>query len=133
MKVYSRPYPEPEARTFKQWCDDLGLEAQPETLIENVLTYDEYCSMPGVTFRKTKEGTLYDWWRKYGGKWGEDRTIEEWIIDFNWDINELEKNDLKDLNLFLGHDEFWEWSSGKLSMRQKREPGLLGWIKGLFT
>lgn len=120
MKFYSRPYPEPEARTFKKWCEDLGLQGNPDSTNENRLSYDDFCFMPNTIFRKIDVGNLYNWWRKFGDKWGECRTIKEWINDFNWDINELEQNDLKDLNLFIGHDEFWKWSGGKLSNRSNK-------------
>jgi hypothetical protein len=132
MKIYSRPYQEPEQRTFEEWCKELGLEYEGIVDVNKIIDYDSFTSMPNVKFTKIKHGDLYDWWRQYGDKWGEDRTIEEWIKDFDLDIAELEPDDLKDLNIFLGHDKFWEWSNGKLSTRAKNKKGWLNAIRKLF-
>jgi hypothetical protein len=133
MKTYSRPYPEPESRTFEEWRIDLGLEYVGNVASDEKLDWDTFCFYPEVTLRKTKNSELYGWWRLHGDNWGECRTVEEWINDFNWDKSDLEEDDLNDLNLFLGHDEFWNWSSGKLPLQSKEESGLLGWIKKLFN
>jgi hypothetical protein len=132
LKTYQRPYPEPDSRTFNQWCNDLGLECETPPNNNKVLTYDEFCFFQNIVLRKNKETKLYNWWRKYGDKWGECRTVKEWIKDFNWDEGELEAEDKRDLNIFIGYDEFRDWSSGKLSISPKKHPGILTRIIGLL-
>ena len=78
------------------------------------MTYLEFCFLPEITLRKVSEGPAYGWWRRYGDIYGEARIVQEWLNDMGWHIVEPTEDDLKDLNLFLDHDEFWEWSSGKI-------------------
>ena len=132
--TYHRPYPEPEPRSFAQWCDDLGISCDgtcPDA--GTILTFDEFCFLPNVRLTKVKEAELYGFWRQYGDVWGESRTVQEWLHDFNWEIVDPTEEDLKDLNLFIGHDEFWDWSSGKVTDREKEDKGLLNTIRKLFS
>jgi len=114
-----RPYKAPESRTIKDWCDNLGLTPYPVPKnINMVLSYDDFCFLPNIKLRKEYEGELYNFWRKNGDVWGECRTVEEWLQDFKWEIIEPTKDDFKDMNLFLGHDEFWDWSSGRINYKK---------------
>jgi hypothetical protein len=97
------------------------------------LTFDEFCFLPNVRLTKVKETELYSFWRQHGDVWGECRTVQEWLNDFNWEIVDPTEEDLKDLNLFIGHDEFWDWSSGKVTDREKENKGLLNTIRKLFS
>jgi hypothetical protein len=51
--------------------------------------------------------------------YGEPRTVREWLSDFEWVIEDPTPSDLEDFDLFLGHDEFWSWSSGKVDTSRK--------------
>lgn len=99
------------------------------------MTYLEFCFLPETTLRKVSEGALYGFWRQYGDIQGEARTVKEWLTDIGWHIVDATEDDLKDLNLFLGHDEFWEWSSGKIEQDVKNSEriGLLEKLKKLFA
>ena len=88
------------------------------------MTYLEFCYLPETTLRKVNEGVSYGSWRQYGDIYGEARTVKEWIDDIGWHIVEPTEDDLKDLNLFLGHDEFWEWGSGRIDQGPKRSEGI---------
>lgn len=78
------------------------------------MTYLEFCCLPSTTLRKVREGALYGFWRQYGGIYGEARTVKEWLDDIGWHVVEPTEDDSKDLNLFLGYDEFWEWGNGRI-------------------
>ena len=134
IKTYHRPYPEPEPRSFAQWRADLGISCEgacPDAY--TILTFDEFCLLPNVRLTKVKETELYGFWRQYGDVWGGSRTVKEWINDFNWKIVDPTEEDLKDLNLFIGHDEFWGWSSGKVTDEEKENSRLLKTIRKLFS
>ena len=133
-KVYHRPYPEPEPRCFAQWCNDLGISCEgacPDN--DTILTFDEFYSLADVRLTKVKDTELYGFWRQYGDVWGESRTVQEWLNDLNWEIVDPTEEELKDRNLILGHDEFRDWSSGKVTDKEKEDKGLLNTIKKLFT
>jgi hypothetical protein len=71
--------------------------------------------MPKTKLVKVKAGTLYGFWKQYGDVYGEARTVREWLEDTNQHIVEpLTEEDFRDLDLFLGYDEFWTWGSGKM-------------------
>ena len=112
-----KTYLDPEPRKHSEWCNDLGLICQGTGCNTNqVLTYDEFCYLPETKLTKTRETSLYGFWQQYGDICGEVRIVKEWLESMNWEIVEpLTQQDFKDLNLFLGYDEFWEWSSGKIS------------------
>ena len=82
------------------------------------MSYEDFCFFPNTELRKVKDGELFGFWRMYGDIWGEPRTVDEWLTDFKWSLVDPTTHDLKDLNLFLGHDEFWNWSSGKVEYEQ---------------
>jgi len=131
-----QPYPDPEPRSFSQWCSDLGISSQGKTWPDNqMMTYLEFCYLPETTLRRVSEGPLYGFWHQYGDIYGEARTVKEWLHDIGWHIVDATEDDLKDLNLFLGHDEFWEWSSGKIEQEVKNSGrmGLLETLKKLFA
>ncbi|MCU7552845.1 hypothetical protein OCK74_27245 [Chitinophagaceae bacterium LB-8] len=133
-KTYHRPYSEPEPRSFVQWCIDLGVECEgkcPDA--SQKLTYDEFCFLPDVRLIKVRDTELYGWWRKHGDVWGECRTVKEWLEDFNWELVDPTDSELKDVNLFIGHDEFWVWSSGKVTDKIKKNTGILKTIRRLFN
>jgi hypothetical protein len=44
----------------------------------------------------------------------EDRTAREWLDVFGWKLVEPTADDLKDLDKSMEHDEFWEWTSGRV-------------------
>ena len=120
-----QPYPDPEPRIFAQWCNDLGISSDGRIWPDDqIMTYLEFCYLPETTLRKVSEGPVYGWWRQYGDIYGEARTVKEWLDDIGWHIVEPTEDDLKDLNLFLGHDEFWEWSSGKIEQDAKDSEGI---------
>ena len=117
---YQRPYKAPAPRSYKEWCDCLGLVPYPTPENQEiVLDYDDFCFYPNVELRKEREGECYGYWREFGDVWGECRTVEEWLQDFKWEMVEPTVEDMADMNLFLGHDEFWEWSSGKVDMGKR--------------
>ena len=134
MITSQRPYQEPEPRSFRVWCIDLGIECEgkcPDSI--QMLTYDEFCFLTNVRFLKVRETELYGWWRSHGDIYGECRTVKEWLDDFNWELVDPLDSELKDLNIFMGYDEFWEWSSGKVADKRKEDIGLLNRLKRLFT
>jgi len=75
------------------------------------------CYYPNVKLYRVRDTELYGFWRTYGDVWGECRTVQEWLKDFEWELIEPTPEDLTDMSLFLGHDEFWEWSSGKIEYK----------------
>ncbi|GGF00777.1 hypothetical protein [Hymenobacter cavernae] len=113
-----RTYKEPEPRSHASWCNDLGLVCKGKGCYTNqVLTYDEFCFLPDTILVKAKEAPLYGFWRKYGDVYGEPRTVKEWLEDLTLQIVEpLTEQDKQDCHLFLGYDEFWIWSSGKIAL-----------------
>jgi hypothetical protein len=133
-KTYHRPYSEPEPRSSAQWSKDLGIECEGNCPDANImLTYDEFCFLPEVRLKKVRDTELYGWWREYGDVWGECRTVKEWLNDFNWELVEPTDSELRDLNLFIGHDEFWSWSSGKVTDKANEHTALLSTLRKLFT
>lgn len=131
-----RPYPDPTPRSFSEWCQDFGLKAEgKEWPTSQVMAYDEFCYLPETRFRKVQTGPLYNFWQQYGDIYGEPRTVEEWLHSIGWHIVEPTPDELKDLNLFLGHDEFWEWGSGIITPDNVRTTnnGLLAKLMKFFT
>jgi hypothetical protein len=117
--ITRKTYQNPEPRTFKNWCDSLGLTPYPAPEnIEMVLSYDVFCFFPDIELRKEREGELYGFWREYGDLFGECRTVDDWLRDFEGEIVNPTADDLKDMDLFIGHDQFWEWSSGKVEFKE---------------
>ena len=113
-----RPYEAPEPRPFEEWCIALGLEARPlQDRTNQRLSFDDFCYYPNVKLYRVRDTELYGFWRTYGDVWGECRTVQEWLKDFEWELIEPTPEDLTDMSLFLGHDEFWEWSSGKIEYK----------------
>ena len=120
-----KPYSDPQPRSFIGWCQDLGLEAKGKQWPANqIMTYEEFCFLSETELRRVTEGPLYGFWHQFGDVFGEARTVKEWLNDIGWHIVEPTKDDLKDMNLFLGHDEFWEWSSGKIEQDNKESDGI---------
>ena len=116
-----RLYPVPGPRTFGEWCFALGLRAQQNPQDTNiVLSYDDFCSLPETDLRKVEDGELYGFWRKHGDVWGESRTVSEWLKDFDMELISPTEEDRNELNRFLGHDEFYEWSSGKVDLGRRQ-------------
>ena len=69
--------------------------------------------MPETKLIKVKDRPLYGFWKQYGDVYGEPRTAREWLEDTNQHIVEpLTEEDIRDLALFLGHDEFCTWGNG---------------------
>ena len=66
---------------------------------------------------KTADGPLYGFWGKHRGIYGKLRVAREWLKDFHWSLVDPSPGDLANLDLFLGHDEFWAWSSGKVETK----------------
>ncbi|MDO7875720.1 hypothetical protein Q5H93_13325 [Hymenobacter sp. ASUV-10] len=128
-----RPYPEPAPRSFAHWCHDLGLTVEGKfPSSDTILNFDAFCSLPNVRLIKTEDSELYGFWRQYGDVWSESRTIQEWLDDYNWEVINPTEEDAKDLSLFLGYDEVWEWGSGKIAVREKAETGIFNSIKKLL-
>ena len=120
-----QPYTDPEPRSFAQWCIDLGINSEDRAWPPNqVMTYLEFCSLPETTLRKTSEGASYGFWCQYGDIYGEPRTVKEWLDDIGWHLVEPTEDDLKDLNSFLGQDEFWTWSGGKIEQDLNASAGI---------
>jgi hypothetical protein len=44
------------------------------------------------------------------------RKARQWLADFRWELPEATEQDRLDLDRVMEHDEFWEWSSGKVDM-----------------
>ena len=106
----------PEPRSFDHWLQELGLvcEGPHPGTGALLLTHDDLTNLTGkYRLLKRNEGALYGWWRQCPDR-GEPRTVREWLDDFSWEIVEPTESDTDDLDLFLGHDEFWRWSSGKV-------------------
>jgi hypothetical protein len=116
MEEHIKPYPDPSPRTFDEWLESLGLNCEgPRPSYENPLTYEDFVFLPGNhRYVKAKSGSLYGFWRKYGDIYGEPRTVQEWLTDLNWELVDPTEDDIRDYDLFLGYDEFWQWSSGKV-------------------
>ena len=113
-KFYERPYDTPLPRLFSQWCDDLGLKCignYPENA-NDLLTFDEFTFYQNVKFYKISETSLYGFWRVYGDFLGECRTVKEWLNDLKMILVKPTEKELSELTLFLGYDEFRNWSSG---------------------
>ena len=122
LKAYHRPYPAPEARSFAQWCTDLGIRCEGSCPDANsIITFDEFCFLPNVKLIKVKGTELDGFWLQYADIWGECRTVQEWLNDLNFEIVDPTEEDLRDLSLFLGYDEFMNWSSGKVTNRKERK------------
>ncbi|UOQ67440.1 hypothetical protein [Hymenobacter volaticus] len=134
MKAYSDPPP----RSFAEWCHDLGISSEGGNWVsDQVMLYEEFCLLPDTKLRKIKEGPLYGFWRQYGDVFGEPRTVQEWLDDIGRVIVEPTDDDTKDLTLFLGHDEFWEWIDGKIewneAINKTESKGLITSLKEIFT
>jgi len=129
MKEYAKPYPDPPPRTFEEWLDGLGLECEgPRPSYQDPLTYEDFAFLPGEhRYVKVRSGPLYGFWRQYGDIYGEPRTVQEWLNDLNLELVNLTEDDLRDYNLFLGYDEFWEWSGGKVDMTPKSQEAKKPW------
>jgi len=101
------------------------------------MTHEEFCFLPDTRLRKVQEGALYDFWQQYGDVYGEPRTVQEWLDSTNQHIFEPTSEDLQELNLFLGHDEFWTWGAGKIEQNVDTNTvnlkGFLNSLKKLFT
>lgn len=126
----------PEPRSFSKWCEDLGIECQGECPNdESKMTYDEFCILPNVRLRKVRETSLYGFWRKNidVSTSGEYRTIKEWLEDIGAEIVDPTEKELSDLNLFLGWDEFMDWSSGIIYFKDEESKfNFLNFLKKLF-
>ena len=111
-----KPYHDPEPRKHSEWCRDLGLICEGTGCNTNeILTYEEFCFLPETKLIKVKDEPLYGFWKQHGDVYGEARTVREWLEDTNQHIVEpITEEDVRDLDLFLGHDEFWTWGSGKM-------------------
>jgi hypothetical protein len=44
------------------------------------------------------------------------KTAREWLLDYGGKLVEPTPQDLADLDRVMEHDEFWEWSSGKIEL-----------------
>jgi hypothetical protein len=60
---------------------------------------------------------------------GSPRTAREWLRDFGWNLPEPTEQDLRELDLVMEHDAFWQWSSGKVEM--PATPGNTSWRQTL--
>lgn len=45
---------------------------------------------------------------------GDPRVARQWLLDYGGKLVEPNEQDLADLDRVMEHDEFWEWSSGKV-------------------
>lgn len=52
----------------------------------------------------------------------EDRTVRQWLTDPDGEIVEATPEDLAELDRVLGHDEFWQWASGRVAFRKESTP-----------
>jgi hypothetical protein len=111
-----------EPRTFEQWCIDLGIECEGRYAGNEVMSYDEFCCFPNVRLWKVQETELYGFWRdgKDVSQSDENRTVKEWLEDMNMEIVDPTQKELNELNLFLGWDEFMDWSSGIVADKNKK-------------
>ena len=131
-----KPYQNPEPRKHSEWCCDLGLICEGTGCnTDEILTYDEFCFLPQTTLTKVSEGPLYGFWRKNGEARGEPRTIKEWLDDFGLQVVEpVSEQEIKDLDLFVGYDEFMDWASGIVDFNPADEgPTLFQKLKNFFT
>ncbi len=130
------PYAAPQQREFVAWLDALGLVVDGNTPdVKGKLSYDEFLEVTDhLRLLKRNDGPLYGFWRAHGDVWGEPRTVREWLTDFEWGLVDPAPQDIADLDLFLGHDEFWEWSNAKVEARGKPTgtPRWMWMIVGLF-
>ena len=112
-----------QPRTFEQWCIDLGIECEGNCPANEVMSYDEFCYFPNVRLWKVQETETYGFWRDGIDvrKSGENRTVKEWLEDMNMEIIDPTPEELKELNLFLGWDEFMDWSSGIVCDKNKKD------------
>lgn len=46
------------------------------------------------------------------------KTAREWLAEFGWELAEPGEVSQQELDTVMGHDEFWEWSSGKVDFNQ---------------
>jgi hypothetical protein len=46
---------------------------------------------------------------------GEPRTAREWLADYRWELEDPIEGDLRDLDMVMDHDEFWQWAGGKVN------------------
>jgi hypothetical protein len=44
------------------------------------------------------------------------KTAREWMLGYGGEFVEPTAQDLEDLDRVMEHDEFWEWSSGKIKL-----------------
>lgn len=96
-----KTYDSPNPRPFSVWLSAMGLVCDSKILqTDRTLTYDEFCSYPGVRLIKQDDGVLYGFWRQYGDICGEPRTVKGWLEDLRGEIVNPTEDDLRDLNLF---------------------------------
>lgn len=122
-----KPYADPPPRAFDAWLSALGLRYEStENPPQGILTYEEFCSpgrdlyRPDVRLILEGHGPLYGFWRLHldGSVSGEPRTVREWLSDLRLTLVDPTHEDLADLDLFLGHDAWWQWSAGKTTTTQ---------------
>jgi hypothetical protein len=46
----------------------------------------------------------------------EPRTVRQWLTDLHLKLPDPTPEDARDFDTVMGHDEFWEWSSGKVDL-----------------
>ena len=109
-----KSYQDAGLRKYSEWCHDLRLICEGTGCnTDRPLTYEEFCFLPETKLIKVKDRPLYGFWKQYGDVYGEPRTAREWLEDTNQHIVEpLTEENIRDLALFLGHDEFCTWGNG---------------------
>jgi hypothetical protein len=53
--------------------------------------------------------------------------VRQWLAELRLDLVDPATEDLASLDAVMGHDEFWEWASGKVDLT---EPNRSAWWTG---
>jgi len=85
------------------WSGDLKEPFASIALVVGVGLILVVIAYPIVTYKNKKK--IIDF--------SQPRTVRQWLADFNWEIADPSEQDIKDLDLVLGHYDFRNWSGGK--------------------
>jgi hypothetical protein len=65
---------------------------------------------------------------------GASRAVREWLSHLKMELVDPTPEDLRDLDRVMDHDEFWEWSSGKVDLNHwVKSQSKLSWKGTLLT